>query len=162
VSFRRLVQFALIVGLPQIAGAQITTFIPGRAPTSDSAKAAITAAERAKTDSSVKAQLTNMKTWVDSAAGLPPAPTSPNPAVDSVARIRTRADSARRPPVRGDSVAGDVMSMSMPRRDTAFQSRGVTAPETASALPLMAVSGAGLLLIGGVLLGTVRPSRHRA
>ena len=159
-SFRRLVQFALIVGLPQIAGAQITTFIPGRAPTSDSAKSAIAAAERAKTDSSVKAQLTNMKTWVDSAAGLPPAPTSPNPAVDSVARIRTRADSARRPPVRRDSVAGEVMSM--PRRDTALQSRGMTAPETASALPLMAVSGAGLLLIGGVLLGTVRPSRNRA
>ena len=159
-SFRRLVQLALIVGLPQIAGAQITTFIPGRAPTSDSAKAAIAAIDRAKTDSSVKAQLANMKTWVDSAAGLPPAPTSPNPAVDSVARIRTPADSARRPPVRRDSVGGDVTSM--PRHDTVLQSRGMTAPETASALPLMAVSGAGLLLIGGVLLGTVRPSRNRA
>lgn len=159
-SFRRLVQLALIAGLPQMAGAQITTFIPGRAPTSDSVKAAMAATQRARTDSSVKAQLTNMKTWVDSAAGLPPAPTSPNPAVDSVARIRTPADSVRRPPVRRDSATGEVMSM--PRRDTALQSRGMTAPETASSLPLMAVSGAGLLLIGGVLLGTVRPSRNRA
>jgi hypothetical protein len=160
VSFRRLVQLAIVVGFPQIAGAQITTFIPGRAPTSDSVKAAIAATERAKTDSSVKAQLTNMKTWVDSAAGLPPAPTSPNPAVDSVARLRTPADSARRAPVRPDSVGGEVTSI--PRTDPALESRGMTAPETASPLPLMAVSGAGLLLIGGVLLGTVRPSRNRA
>ena len=159
-SFRRLVQLALIAGIPQLAGAQITTFIPPRAQTSDSVKAVIAAAERAKTDSSVKAQLANMKTWVDSAAGLPPAPTSPNPAVDSVARVRTPADSVRRAPARRDSLAGDVVSV--PRRDSALESHGLTAPETASALPLMAITGAGLLLIGGVLLGTVRPSRNRA
>jgi hypothetical protein len=100
-----------------------------------------------------------MKTWVDSAAGLPPAPTSPNPAVDSVARIPARPDSVR-PPVRRDSVAGEVMAM--PRRDSALETRGLAAPETASALPLLAITGAGLLLIGGVLLGTVRPSRNRA
>jgi hypothetical protein len=162
VSFRRLVQIALIAGFPRLAGAQFTTFIPPRAQTSDSVKAAIAAAERAKTDSSVKAQLANMKTWVDSAAGLPPAPTTPNPAVDSVARLRAPADSVRRSPARRDSVGGEVMSMSMPRRDSALESRGLTAPETASALPLMAISGAGLLLLGGILLGTVRPSRNRA
>ena len=159
-SYRRLVQLALIVAFPKLAGAQITTFIPPRAQTSDSAKAVMAAAERARTDSAVKAQLANMKTWVDSAAGLPPAPTSPNPAVDSVARIPARPDSVTRPPVRTDSVAGEVMTM--PRRDSALETRGLAAPETASALPLLAISGAGLLLIGGVLLGTVRPSRNRA
>lgn len=159
-SFRRLVQLALIAGIPRIAGAQITTFIPPRAQTSDSVRAAMAATERAKTDSSVKAQLANMKTWVDSAAGLPPVPVSPNPAVDSVARVRPPADSVRRPLPPRDSVAGDVASI--PRRDSALQPRGLTAPETASLLPLMAITGAGLLLVGGVLLGTVRPSRNRA
>ena len=159
-SYRRLVQLALIVAIPKLAGAQFTTFIPPRAQTSDSVKAVMAAAERAKTDSAVKAQLANMKTWVDSAAGLPPAPTSPNPAVDSIARIPARRDSVARPPVQTDSVAGEVMTV--PRRDTALDTRGLTAPETASPLPLLAVTGAGLLLIGGVLLGTVRPSRNRA
>jgi hypothetical protein len=160
VSYRRLFQLALIVVFPKLAGAQFTTFIPPRAQTSDSAKAVMAAAERARTDSSVKAQLAHMKTWVDSAAGLPPAPTSPNPAVDSIARVRR--DSVVRPPAaaRTDSVAGEVMST--PPRDSVLDKRGLMAPETASALPLMAVSGAGLLLIGGVLLGTVRPSRNRA
>ena len=163
VSYRRLFQLALIAAFPKLAGAQFTTFIPPRAQTSDSAKAVMAAAERARTDSSVKAQLAHMKTWVDSAAGLPPAPTSPNPAVDSVARLPIRPDSAAprpRPPLSTDSVAGEVMPMA--RRDTALESRGLNAPETASALPLLAVTGAGLLLIGGVLLGTVRPSRNRA
>jgi hypothetical protein len=160
VSYRRIVQLALIVGFPQLAGAQFTTFIPPRAPTSDSAKAVIAAAEKAKTDSVIQARLANMKTWVDSAAGLPPAPTSPNPAVDSIARPRTRADSIPRPPARTDSVAGEVTLMA--RRDSALETRGLTAPETASALPLLALMGAGFVLIGGVLLGTVRPSRNRA
>lgn len=159
-SYRRLFQLALIVAFPKLAGAQFTTFIPPRAQTSDSAKAIIAANERAKMDSAVKAQLANMKIWVDSAAGLPPAPKSPNPAVDSVARLPVRPDSVvrRRPPT--DSMAGEVMAM--PRRDTALETRGLVAPETASALPLLAITGAGLLLIGGVLLGTVRPSRNRA
>jgi hypothetical protein len=52
--------------------------------------------------------------------------------------------------------------MTTSRTDTALETRGLTAPETASALPLVAITGAGLLLIGGVLLGTVRPSRNRA
>jgi len=159
VSYRRLVQLAFIVALPKFAGAQFTTFIPPRTPTSDSAKAAIAAIDRARTDSLVKAQLANMKVWVDSAAGLPPAPKSPNPAVDSVARL-PRRDSVARPPAQQDSLAGEVMTM--PRRDSALETRGLTAPETASPLPLLAITGAGLLLVGGVLLGTVRPSRNRA
>ena len=158
--YRRLVQLALIVALPKVAGAQFTTFIPPRAPISDSAKAAIAATDRARADSVVKAQLANMKTWVDSAAGLPPAPTSPNPAVDSIARLPARKDSVARPRPPADSIGGEVMTI--PRRDTALEARGLTAPETASALPLLAITGAGLLLVGGVLLGTVRPSRNRA
>lgn len=149
-SYRRFAQFALIALIPKLAGAQFTTFIPPRAQTSDSAKAVIAAAQKAKTDSTIQAQLTNMKTWVDSAAGLPPAPTSPKPAADSIAR----------PPARSDSVGGEVVSM--PRRDSALVAGGLTAPETASALPLLAIMGAGLLLVGGVLIGTVRPSRNRA
>ena len=160
-SHRRLVSLALIVAFPKFAAAQFTTFIPPRAQISDSAKAAIAATERAKTDSAVKAQLANMKIWVDSAAGLPPAPTSPNPAVDSIARLPVRRDSVAPPrPPRADSVAGEVMMAS--RRDAALDTHGLTAPETASALPLLAIAGAGLVLIGGVLLGTVRPSRNRA
>ena len=158
--YRRLIQLALIVAVPKFAGAQFTTFIPPRTPTSDSAKAAIVATERAREDSVVKAQLANMKTWVDSAAGLPPAPKSPNPAVDSIARLPARKDSVARPRPPADSIGGEVMTT--PRIDTALETRGLTAPETASALPLLAITGAGLLLIGGVLLGTVRPSRNRA
>jgi hypothetical protein len=147
VSYRRLVQLALFVAIPNIAGAQFTTFIPPRAQTSDSAKAVVAAVQKAKTDSTVQAQLANMKTWVDSAAGLPAAPTASQ-------------DSLARPGARTDSVSGEVVSTV--RRDSALVASGRTAPETASALPLLAVTGAGLLLIGGVLLGTVRPSRNRA
>jgi len=146
VSYRRLVLFALFAAIPRIAGAQFTTFIPPRAQISDSAKAVVAATQKAKTDSTVQAQLANMKTWVDSAAGLPSVPASSASTADSLA-------------ARSDSVGGEV---SMVRRDSVLQARGLAAPETASALPLLAVTGAGLLLTGGVLLGTVRPSRNRA
>jgi hypothetical protein len=40
--------------------------------------------------------------------------------------------------------------------------KGTRAPETASDLPLLVLTGAGLLVIGTILVGGARPARQRA
>jgi hypothetical protein len=78
---------ACLVGVPQIAEAQFTTFIPPKNKVADSVKAAVVAEQKATEDSLSQAHITNMKTWVDSAAGLMPTTTSePEPlATDTLA-----------------------------------------------------------------------------
>lgn len=124
-TFRRLLTLALVAGMPGIAGAQFTTFIPPVNKTADSIKAAVVAEQKAQQDSTVTAQMTNMKTWVDSAAGILPTPVMP---VDSVnARVATATTTTF------DS--------------TAFYN-GTRAPATASPLPLLALLGVGLIFAG--------------
>lgn len=138
-SYRRLLLLALTLAVPRVGSAQFTTFIPPRnAAATDSAKSATATKQQAKTDSSVSAQLTNMKTWVDSAAGVVSPPMT---AADSqVAQSNPQA----------------------PLADTAMRAAGTRAPETASNLPLLALSGLGLLVIGTILVGGSRPARQRA
>lgn len=124
-SYRRLLVVALLAGLPGIASAQFTTFIPPQNKVADSVKQAVAAAQKAQADSTVQAQVTNMKTWVDSAAGIAAPPMT---AADSLA-ARTAVTAA----------------------DTTTVVNGVRAPATASDLPLLLLLGAALL-IGGLIL----------
>src|SRR5690348_15723608 len=78
---------AIAAAAPSLAQAQFTTFIPPR--TADSVKAAVVATQQRVSDSVAKAQITDLKTWVDSAAGI----AAPATAADSMARM-TAADTA--------------------------------------------------------------------
>jgi hypothetical protein len=139
VSHRRLLTIALIVGLPGIVQAQFTTFIPPKDKVADSAKAVVAAQQKAQQDSSVKTQLTNMKTWVDSAAGLVPTPSST--ASDSMA--------AALPPTPATSAA-----------DTTTFTNGARAPSTATNLPLLLVLGGLMVFAGAVLVGAKPKAEH--
>jgi hypothetical protein len=134
VSYRRFVLLALFACAPATASAQFTTFIPPQ-KAKDSVKAAVAAEQRAKSDSITAAAVTNMRTWVDSAAGVI-APT--------VARDSTVKDSL-----------GRAVTESTTFRD------GSPAPMTASSLPLLLVLGIVSLSTAALLLN--RPAgRHRA
>lgn len=136
-TFRRLLGLALIAGMPGIAGAQFTTFIPPVDKTADSVKAAVVAQQQVQQDSIATAQITNMKTWVDSAAGIAPTPVMP---ADSVI-----ATSIAPPPV----------------VDTTTFANGMRAPATASDLPLLLFLGLGFI-VAGVAVVVVEPRRRRA
>lgn len=139
-SFRRSILLAMAIGIPQAGHAQFTTFIPPRSKAADSVKATTAVAQKAKTDSSISAQLTNMKTWVDSAAGV-------------VA-----------PPIAGADTAAPPTNVPVPvtAADSAMPAAGTRAPATASNLPLIALTGFGLLVAGTILVGGARPARQRA
>src|SRR5438105_1550042 len=65
-------RLALVLAMlaPAAASAQFTTFVPAPAArVSDSAHAVVAAVQKARTDSITHTTLTNMKAWVDSAAG---------------------------------------------------------------------------------------------
>lgn len=142
-AYRRFLLLALALAVPRVGSAQFTTFIPPRnSVAADSGKAAGTVEQKAKTDSSLNAQLANMKTWVDSAAGVASPPIT---AADTLAAQSNPQQS------------NPAMSA-----DTAMTVAGTVAPATASNLPLLALSGAGLLAIGTILLGGARPARQRA
>jgi len=139
---RQLLALAVIAAVPQIASAQFTTFIPPKPKAVDSAVAAAATQQKAKADSVAQAHVTNMQTWVDSAAGIaaPPIDTS---VVDTAAKVNMNA------------VANAA--------DTTVTFRnGARAPATASSLPLLATLGAVLLLFGAVLLRMGRPELVRA
>ena len=108
------------------ANAQITTYIAPPRPAKPTPQM-VAAADSARADSAAAVAMTNMKSWVDSAAGI---------AVPSrVGDTTTRADSV--PPV--------VV--------TTFE-HGAVAPNTASVLPTIGLIGlvafaAGAALIGG-------------
>ena len=141
-SYRPFMLLTLALGIPRVGSAQFTTFIPPRnQATTDSAKAVAAGQQKAQADTSVNARLTNMKTWVDSAAGI-----------------------ASPPAIAADSLAAqsNPSNLQPVAADTAMRASGTRAPATASDLPLIALSGAGLLLIGTVLVGGARPARQRA
>jgi hypothetical protein len=131
-----LLVLALIASLPGTAAAQFTTFIPPQTRVADSVKAVVAAQQKVQQDSSAQAQLTNMKTWVDSAAGVTP------------------------PPVTADSVASALAATN--NGDTAAFRNGMRAPETASDLPLLIVIGVAALGLGTLLLGGGDAPRTRA
>jgi hypothetical protein len=135
VQIRRFFAIAILAALPKMAAAQFTTFIPPQTKVTDSVKAVVAAEEKARVDSTNVARITNMKVWVDSAAGVLP---TPNTTADSLAAGL---------PVGADSVT-------MPS--------GTRAPATASALPLFAFAGLFLIVAGAVLLRGAPPAKQRA
>jgi hypothetical protein len=78
VSKRMILSLLILAVAPAVAAAQFTTFIAPPNPVKDSIKAVVAAEQKAASDSVTRAQITNMKTWVDSAAGVvaPPVDTS--------------------------------------------------------------------------------------
>lgn len=137
VTFRRLLALALVAGLPGIAGAQFTTFIPPVNKTADSVKAAVVAEQKVQQDSVATVQMTNMKTWVDSAAGIVPTPVT---SVDSM------------------GVATTVATTTV---DSTMFANGTRAPATASMLPLLLLVGLGFIG-AGIAVMYVEPPRERA
>lgn len=145
-SYRRLIYLALLSALPTISWAQFTTFIPPQKKLADSAKtAAVVAQEQARTDSVMRIKLTDMKAWVDSAAG-------------TVAMTTSATDPTAAPtPVR------DTSMLSVAAADSAARLRhGARAPNTASDLPMLALIGVIALAIGTVMLAGNQLGRDHA
>jgi hypothetical protein len=114
----------MLLAAPSVAAAQFTTFITPPNPAKDSIKAAVVAEQKAAADSATRAQIANMKTWVDSAAGVvvPPA--------DTAFAVRT--------------VVGDTLMTTT--------STGLVAPNTASAVPFLLLTGILGMLIGVAMI----------
>jgi hypothetical protein len=83
VSNRWILTLAFIALAPAAAAAQFTTFIAPPNPVKDSIKAVVAAEQKAAADSVTRAQIANMKTWVDSAAGVVV------PATDTAFKVQT-------------------------------------------------------------------------
>jgi hypothetical protein len=144
VPHRRLFVLSLIVGLPAAAAAQFTTFIPPQSKVADQAKGAVAGQKIAPADTSISTRLTNLKTWVDSAAGVAGPPRG---APDSLAATRV--------------VLPTTDSLAKNRPDSAVLRKGMRAPATASDLPLLALIGSVTLALGGLLLGAGGNRRMR-
>jgi hypothetical protein len=140
-QIRHFFAIAILSALPKVAGAQFTTFIPPQAKLADSVKAVVAAGEKARVDSTNVGRITNMKVWVDSAAGVLPTPT-------------TRADSLAAGVPATDSARATADSVTMPN--------GTRAPATASPLPLVTLAGLFLIVIGGVLVRGAPLAKRRA
>lgn len=125
-SKRWISSLVFIALAPAAAAAQFTTFITPPNPQKDSIKAAVVAEQKAVTDSVTRAQIANMKTWVDSAAGVAVPPT------DTAFRVQT--------------ITGDTVTMTT--------SNGLVAPNTASPVPFLLLTG-----ILGMLLGVAMVRR---
>ena len=128
------VLFILAVA-PSAAAAQFTTFLTPKNPVKDSIKAAVVAEQKAVNDSVTRAQIANMKTWVDSAAGIVVPP------VDTMIAVQT--------------ISGDTVMVRTPV--TTVASDGMVAPNTASPVPFLLATG-----ILGMLLGLMMVRRPRA
>jgi hypothetical protein len=141
--YRHLIILALFAGSPVAARAQFTTFIPPQATVADSAKSVVAAQQKAQADSVTNLQIADMKTWVDSAAGvaMPPA---------------TAADSLAQAGVSGAAKPATTDTATPTLRN------GARAPATASDLPLLALIGAMSLFVGTVMLAGTRLGRARA
>ena len=139
VKHYKLVILAFSTLLPATALGQFTTFVTPPRPRVDTTQVQATPAQKAATtDSLSRVAITNMKAWVDSAAG------------DVVVN---RTDSTGRP----IAATGPVTSSTAPAESTTVFRDGARAPDTATWLPLMVLIGTGAL-VGGVVLLRWRPS----
>jgi hypothetical protein len=143
----RIVVLAISTLLPATAAGQFTSYTPPPRPRGDTATTPATPAlQRAAADSVARVAITNMKAWVDSAAG------------DIVVN---RADSAGRPvaatgPVTSGTAAPIRRDAASAESTSVFRD-GARAPDTATWLPLLVLVGAGAVGVG-VLLLRWRPS----
>jgi hypothetical protein len=132
VSKRWILSLIIIAAAPAVAAAQFTTFITPPNPQKDSIKAAVVAEQRAVTDSVTRAQIANMKTWVDSAAGIAVPPS------DTAVVVQT--------------ITGDTVTT---------MTTGLVAPNTASPVPFLLATGILGMLFGLVMVRR-SPARERA
>lgn len=120
---------AMTIFAADFAGAQITTYVAPPRPDAE-ARRVIVVADSLRRDSVARAAVVDMRSWVDSAAGVP---------VPSTVGM---VDSA--------ALADD------PGRPITNFANGSVAPNTASALPTMVLIGVVSFALGVVLL-TTRP-----
>jgi hypothetical protein len=142
VKYHRIVVLAFSTLLPATASGQFTTFVTPPRPRVDSATAVATPAQQRTTaDSVARVAITNMKAWVDSAAG------------DVVVN---RVDSAGRPVAATGPVTSGVVTPAPPgaasAESTAVFREGARAPDTATWLPLLVLVGTSAIGLGVVLL----------
>jgi len=130
---RTLVMSAVLIVGAGVSQAQITTYVAPPRPAAPSAQAVATA-DSVRRDSVAQVTMTNMKAWVDSAAGVPA------PRVAEVTR-----------PVVNDKLRASVVGDTSRTTVTTF-SNGSVAPATASELPLLGILGFALLAVGALLL----------
>ena len=128
--------------MPAALSAQFTTFVaPPRKDTSSPAKPSVVAVAKARADSASRMSVTEMKAWVDSAAGTkPPVLTTADTAMANVDTVSTATPTAA-------------------QRTTTSFSNGASAPNTATPLPVLFAAGLASLIAGLVLFGL---SRRRA
>jgi hypothetical protein len=131
---------------PGVASAQFTTFVaPPHKAVVDSTPHTVVAA-KAKSDSVARMPLTDMKTWVDSAAG-------------TSTQVAMASDT-------GTAAAASNVSVPAPtptangRNTTTSFSNGAIAPNTASPLPIYLATG--LITLSAGLLLLRRRARARA
>jgi hypothetical protein len=125
---------ALLV--PALLPAQFTTYIaPARKASADTAKLKTPATvAKARADSASRMSLTDMKAWVDSAAG------TSKPVVSTGDTALLLADTATLAP-----------RSSAPVRSTTSFSNGAIAPNTATSLPTLLTLGVALIAVGALL-----------
>lgn len=123
--------------------AQITTYVPPTRPPSHQ-RQAVAAADSARRDSvRLAAMSTNMRAWVDSAAGV----RIPR---DSASVAETTVIERQPEPEPEPLPAPEVPRRSRPVIETF--SNGSVAPATASDLPVLTVIGVAILAVGAGLL----------
>jgi hypothetical protein len=138
VKYSAFVVLGFLTLLPATAAGQFTTYTPPRRQV-DSARVRPTPAQQqAAADSVARVAITNMKAWVDSAAG------------DVVVN---RVDSTGRPVAAPGPVTSGAAGRDSARGEstTAFR-EGAPAPDTATWLPLLVLVGTGAIGIGALLL----------
>ena len=138
-KYHQLAIFALSILLPAGVEAQFTTFTPPRQRTDTTVRPAPTPAQQqVAADSVARVTITNMKAWVDSAAG------------DVVVN---RPDSTGRPvAATGPVTLGTTPRVATPAESTLAFRDGARAPDTATYLPLLILVGTGAIGVGVVLL----------
>lgn len=151
---RRCLILAMFLTVPATAHAQFATFIPPKPKVPDSTAAVIAAVQKARADSATALRIANMKTWVDSAAGLPPRPAFRD-------TVLAPTDTAAPPVLVATARHASTQPTSQPTSPPASQPaspppplthRGTRAPETASDLPLLLVAGSLFVALGMVLI----------
>jgi hypothetical protein len=141
VKYHRIAVFAFSTFLPATAFGQFTSYTPPR-PRVDTAMTPATPVQRAAAaDSVARVAITNMKAWVDSAAG------------DIVVN---RVDSTGRPvaatgPV-STGTATAVGRDAASAESTSVFREGARAPDTATLLPLLVLIGTTAVGVGVLLL----------
>lgn len=130
--------------IPALLPAQFTTYVaPPRKATVDTAKPKPPAAvAKARADSASRMSLSDMKTWVDSAAGK----STPTMTVAETTLANV------------DTTTVPASQASPPARATTKFSSGAIAPNTATSLPTLLVLGV-VMLVSGVVLLRARPRR---